>query len=62
MPDGHTLAQSGVGQNAVAHGLDPKLGHDSMRDFIHVSHVHTEPNLLVVHPDPPFKTFQELLA
>lgn len=61
-PDGYTLVQSGVGQNAVAHGLDPKLGYDSMRDFIHVSHVHTGPNLLVVHPDQPFKTFQELLA
>ena len=61
-PDGYTLAQSGVGQNAVAHGLDLKLGYDSMRDFIHVSHVHTGPNLLVVHPDQPFKTFQELLA
>ena len=24
-PDGYTLIQSGVGQNAVAHGLDPKL-------------------------------------
>ena len=61
-PDGYTLAQSGVGQNAVAHGLDPKLGYDSMRDFIHVSQVHTGPNLLVVHPDQPFKTFQNLLA
>ena len=61
-PDGYTLAQSGVGQNAVAHGLDPKLGYDLMRDFIHVSQVHTGPNLLVVHPDQPFKTFQDLLA
>ncbi|MBC7727636.1 MAG: tripartite tricarboxylate transporter substrate binding protein [Microbacteriaceae bacterium] len=61
-PDGYTLAQSGVGQNAVAHGLDPKLGYDSMRDFIHVSQVNTGPNLLVVHPDQPFKTFQDLLA
>ncbi len=59
-PDGYTLAQSGVGQNAVAHGLDPKLAYDSMRDFIHVSQVHTGPNLLVVHPDQPFKTFQDL--
>jgi tripartite-type tricarboxylate transporter receptor subunit TctC len=61
-PDGYTLAQTGVGQNAVAHGLNPNLAYDSMRDFIHVSHVHTGPNLLVVHPDQPFKTFQELLA
>lgn len=61
-PDGYTLIQTGVGQNAVAHGLDPKLAYDSMRDFIHVSHVHSGPNVLVVHPDQPFKTFQELVA
>jgi tripartite-type tricarboxylate transporter receptor subunit TctC len=61
-PDGYTLLQSGVGQNAVAHGLDPKLAYDSMRDFIHISQVHTGPNLLVVHPEQPFRTFQDLLV
>ena len=60
-PDGYTLIQTGVGQNAVAHGLDPKLGYDSMRDFIHITQVHTGPNLLVVHPSTPFKTFAELV-
>ena len=60
--DGYTLVQTGVGQNAVAHGLDPKLGYDSMRDFVHISQVHIGPNVLVVHPDQPFKTFGELLA
>jgi tripartite-type tricarboxylate transporter receptor subunit TctC len=59
--DGYTLIQTGVGQNAVAHGLDPKLGYDSMRDFIHIAQVHTGPNVLVVHPEQPFKTFTELL-
>ena len=61
VPDGYTLIQTGVGQNAVAHGLDPKLGYDSMRDFIHLAQVHTGPNVLVVNPDQPFKTFGELL-
>lgn len=61
-PDGYTLIQTGVGQSAVAHGLDPKLAYDSMRDFIHISQVHSGPNVLVVHPDQPFKTFQELVA
>ena len=61
-PDGYTLIQTGVGQNAVAHGLDPKLAYDSMRDFIHISQVHSGPNVLVVHPEQPFKTFQELVA
>ena len=32
--DGYTLIQTGVGQSAVAHGLDAKLKYDSMADFI----------------------------
>ncbi|MEO6624691.1 MAG: tripartite tricarboxylate transporter substrate binding protein [Burkholderiaceae bacterium] len=60
-PDGYTLVQTGVGQSAVAHGLNPRLGYDSMRDFVHISQVHSGPNLLVVHPDTPFKTFKELI-
>lgn len=60
--DGYTIIQTGVGQNAVAHGLDPKLAYDSNKDFIHLSQIHSGPNVLVVHPDQPFKTFQELVA
>lgn len=59
--DGYTLIQTGVGQNAVAHGLDPKLKYDSMKDFIHITQVHSGPNVLVVHPDTPWKTFRELI-
>jgi len=60
-PDGYTIVQTGVGQNAVAHGLDRKLGYDSMKDFVHIAQVHTGPNLLVVHPGTPFKTFKGLV-
>ena len=59
--DGYTIIQTGVGQNAVAHGLDPKLPYDSLKDFIHVTQLHSGPNVLVVHPDQPFKTFQDLV-
>jgi tripartite-type tricarboxylate transporter receptor subunit TctC len=59
--DGYTLIQTGVGQNAVAHGLDPKLGYDSLRDFIHLAQVHSGPNVLVVNAAQPFKTFAELV-
>ena len=61
-PDGYTLMQTGVGQSAVAHGLDPKLGYDSVKDFIPIAQVHTGPNLLVVHPSTPFKTIGELVS
>ena len=60
-PDGYTLLQTGVGQNAVAHGLNPNVGYDSMKDFIHLAQVHSGPNVLVVHPSTPFKTFKELV-
>ena len=61
-PDGYTLMQTGVGQNAVAHGLDAKLGYDSLRDFIHLAQTHSGPNVLVVNAATPFKTFAELVA
>lgn len=61
VPDGYTLVLSGVGQNAVAHGLNPKVGYDSMRDFMHITQIHSGPNVLVVHPDTPFKTFKDLI-
>ncbi|MEY4346221.1 MAG: hypothetical protein RL032_2053, partial [Pseudomonadota bacterium] len=43
-PDGYTIIQTGVGQNAVAHGLDPNIKYDSLTDFIHLTQVHSGPN------------------
>ncbi len=60
--DGYTIIQTGVGQNAVAHGLDAKLAYDSIRDLHHLTQVHTGPNVLVVHPGQPFQTFQDLIG
>jgi tripartite-type tricarboxylate transporter receptor subunit TctC len=60
-PDGYTLIQTGVGQNAVAHGLNPKLGYDSLKDFVHITQVNYGPNVLVVHPSSPFKTLKDLI-
>ncbi len=62
LADGYNLIMTGVGQNAVAHGLNPALGYDSIRDFIHISQIHHGPNVLVVHPSAPFKTFAEFIA
>ena len=59
--DGYTLIQSGVGQNAVAHGLDPKLKYNSMTDLVHLTQVHSGPNVLVVHPSLPFKTVKDIV-
>lgn len=60
-PDGYTLIQTGVGQSAVAHGLEPFPKYNSNTDFIHLSQVHSGPNVLVVHPSTPFRTLKELV-
>jgi tripartite-type tricarboxylate transporter receptor subunit TctC len=60
-PDGYTIVQTGVGQNAVAHGLDANLKYNSNTDFIHLTQVHSGPNVLLVHPSLPFKTLKELV-
>jgi tripartite-type tricarboxylate transporter receptor subunit TctC len=60
-PDGYTIVQTGVGQSAVAHGLDANLKYDSNNDFIHLTQVNSGPNVLVVHPSQPFKTLKELV-
>jgi tripartite-type tricarboxylate transporter receptor subunit TctC len=59
--DGYTLIQTGVGQSAVAHGLDASLKYNSVADFIHLSQVNSGPNVLVVHPSAPYKTLKELI-
>jgi tripartite-type tricarboxylate transporter receptor subunit TctC len=59
--DGYTLVMTGVGQNAVAHGLDPNLKYDSMKDFAHISLIDLGPNVLVVNPDRPFKTLKDII-
>jgi tripartite-type tricarboxylate transporter receptor subunit TctC len=60
--DGYTLVQTGVGQSAVAHGLEPNLKYDSNADFIHIAQVHSGPNLLVVNPQTPFKSVKDVVA
>jgi tripartite-type tricarboxylate transporter receptor subunit TctC len=59
--DGYTLVMTGVGQNAVAHGLDPNLKYDSMKDFVHISLIDLGPNVLVVNPERPFKTLKDIV-
>ena len=60
-PDGYTLVMTGVGQNAVAHGLDPNLKYDSLKDFAHITLIDLGPNVLVVNPDRPFKTLKDVI-
>lgn len=61
-PDGYTLLLSGIGSNAIVHGLEPKPAYDSMRDFVHISQLESGPNVLVVNPKFPAKTFKEFVT
>ncbi|KGH08244.1 hypothetical protein P608_18665 [Comamonas thiooxydans] len=61
-PDGYTLVLSGVGTNAINPGLYDKLTFDTNRDFVHITQLIAGPNVLVVHPSFPAKSFKELIA
>ncbi|MFM1990684.1 MAG: hypothetical protein RJA99_3641 [Pseudomonadota bacterium] len=60
-PDGHTFLIVTVG-HAVNPSLYPKLPYDTLADFAPVARVADLPSVLVVNPDVPAKTVQELLA
>ena len=60
-PDGHVLALV-----ASSHAINPsmfkKLPFDTVRSFEPVVQTHTVPLVLVVAPDSPFKTMQDVIA
>ena len=60
--DGYTLIQTGVGQSAVAHGLEPFPKYNSVTDFIHLTQVHTGPNVLVVNVSTSYKSLKDVIA
>jgi tripartite-type tricarboxylate transporter receptor subunit TctC len=60
-PDGYTLLLSGIGSNAIVHGMTPKPDYDSNRDFIHISQLNAGPNVLVVNPKFPAKNLKEFV-
>lgn len=61
-PDGYTLLMSGVGSNAVNHGLYANMPYDSKKDFAHVTLATSGPNVLVVNPSFPAKSLTDLIA
>lgn len=60
--DGYLLLLSGVGTNAINHSLYPSMPYDSLRDFEHITLLAEGPNVLIVHPNFPAKSVQELIA
>jgi tripartite-type tricarboxylate transporter receptor subunit TctC len=61
-PDGYTLLASPQTSTAVAPSLYPKIAYDPLRDFAPITVVASSPQLLVVHPSLPAKSFKEFVA
>ncbi len=60
-PDGYTLLAPGV-PIAFNTALGRKLPYDAIRDFTPISHVVSQPLLVVVNPTVPVKSMPELFA
>jgi tripartite-type tricarboxylate transporter receptor subunit TctC len=61
-PDGYTLFIGGSPSHIVAPALIKDAKFDGIKDFAPVATVADVPNILVVPPDRPYKTVQELVA
>ncbi|EGI76851.1 Bug family tripartite tricarboxylate transporter substrate binding protein [Hylemonella gracilis] len=61
-PDGYTLYMGAVGTQTINPFLYKKMSFDPIKDMAAISRVANVPNLLVAHPDKPYKTVPELIA
>ena len=61
-PDGHTIILGHVGSLAVHPFMYSNLPYDVNKDFLPVTLLAKVPNLFVIHPDVPAKTFKEFVA
>jgi tripartite-type tricarboxylate transporter receptor subunit TctC len=61
-PDGYTLLMGGNAALVINPNLMDKLSYDPLKDFAYITQVFIVPNLVVVPPDVPAKSIQELIA
>lgn len=60
--DGYTLIVNSVGPIAVNPTLYPKLPYNPLTDLVPIVQIADVPNVLVVHPSVPAKSFDEFLT
>lgn len=60
--DGYTLGMGQTANLAINPSLYPKMPYDAQKDFVPVAVVATQPVVLVVRADAPYKTLAELVA
>jgi tripartite-type tricarboxylate transporter receptor subunit TctC len=58
--DGYSFVVGNIGPAAI-NPLLSKLGYDVERDFVAISLIATGPNILIVNPNVPAKSFRELI-
>jgi tripartite-type tricarboxylate transporter receptor subunit TctC len=61
-PDGYTLLGGTVSSHAINVSLYPKLGYDAIKSFSPVTLIGTNPVVLVVAANSPYKTLKDVLA
>ncbi|PJI97490.1 tripartite-type tricarboxylate transporter receptor subunit TctC [Acidovorax sp. 69] len=61
-PDGYTLLGGTVSSHAINISLYPKLGYDPIKSFSPVTLIGTNPVVLVVSANSPYKTLKDILA
>lgn len=61
-PDGYTLLGGTVSSHAINVSLYPKLGYDPIKSFNPVTLIGTNPVVLVVAANSPYKTLKDVLA
>lgn len=62
VPDGYTLIVNSVGPIAINQTLYRKLPYDPLKDLVPIVQIADVPNVLVVHPSVPAKTFDEFIS
>ena len=61
-PDGFTLLGGTVSSHAINISLYPKLGYDPIKSFSPVTLIGTNPVVLVVSANSPYKTLKDVLT
>ena len=61
-PDGYTLLMANTGTMVINPAVYTKLGYQTLKDFVPVARTAQQPLALVVNPNVPAKTVQDLVA
>lgn len=60
-PDGYTLLANTISGMVLSHTILPKVEFDTLKDFFPVAIISNIPGCLLVKPDSPYKTLQDLV-